>query len=107
MRPGEHRRERGDARHPGIEVGELVNLLVLHVVEEDVRHGVPVGDEGDALSVGRPLRAGIPSYLHAGENLDAAVVQMIERNLEVPHVQGPEVRVRTAVGDEGDGLPVR
>ena len=41
--PRDGRRERHKARQAGIHVGQLVNLLVPEIVEEEVAGAVPVG----------------------------------------------------------------
>ena len=106
-RPRQDGRERGDALDAGVEVGELVDLSLAQVVQEDVAHAAAVGDEGDGPAVGRPLRAHVLALVHVVEDLYRPRRQIEQRDAEIAEGEGLEVGLRPAVGGERDGLPVR
>ena len=106
MRPGQHRRKRGDALHTRIEVGELVHFAAARLPQIDVRDPVPGGDEGQRLAVGRPLRAHVPRHAERFRHLDTARGQIEERDAEIAPLELAEVGVRSAVGHERDRFPV-
>ena len=106
-RPRQDGRERGDALDAGVEVGELVDLALAQVVQEDVAHAAAVGDERDGPAVRCPLRAHVLALLHVVEDLYRPRRQIEQRDAEIAEGEGLEVGVRPAVRGERDGLPVR
>ena len=104
--PGEHRREGRDALGAGVEVGELVELVAVEIVQEDVAHPVAVGHERQGLAVGAPLRAHVLAVIHAVEHPHRAGGQVEQRDAEVARGERAEVGLGAAIGREGDAAAV-
>ena len=107
MCPRQARRKRRDACDPGVDVGQLVDVAVREVVQENVADPRPIRHEGQRLSIGGPHRIDVLARVHVIQQLDLAGVDVIQRDPHVAEPQGGEVGSRPAVGGEGDGLPVR
>ena len=107
VRPGEAGRERRDARHAGVHVGELEDVAVAQVVQEDVADAGAVGDERERLPVGRPGRIDVLPLIHVSQQVDLAVVEVEQGDPHVAEREAVEVGFAPAIGREGDRLPVR
>ena len=105
--PGEHRRQRGDALHAGVEVGELED-----VVRRPGRTGRCCSRRSGPTrtrSTGRrgPLRAHVLALVHVVEHPTDAGGQVVERDPPVADRERPEVGLGPAIGGERDGLARR
>jgi hypothetical protein len=103
--PGDGGRQLRDAGDRREHVGELVVRRLVEVVQEDVGDPGPVGHVGEGPPVRRPLRVDVASFL-AGQHLDGARGQVVERHAQGGEFQPGEVGFRAAIGDERDGPAV-
>ena len=105
--PGKDRGGRGDPLHAGEKVGELIDVAGREVVQVYVGDAVPVGDERQLRPVGRPLGAHVAAPLHVVEVHDLVRLQVVERDPRPAELERGEVGAGPAVGDKGEGAPVR
>src|SRR5690606_23406539 len=97
---------RSDSLRAGEQVGDLVHLALVEVVQVHVVHAGAIRQERQRAAVGCPLWVHVAADIHSRQQLDSPAGQVVGRNAEVAEGESIEVGARSAVGGPGKGASV-
>src|SRR5690606_28655304 len=106
-RYGERGRRARDAGNAGSNAREALYAAAREVVAKDVRHAVGLGDEVETAAVGGEVRVDVLAAREERQDVDAAGLDVEQRDVEIAECEAGKVRARPAVGDERDKPAVR